>query len=195
MIEKFILAGTVMFTLVVLIVIARAIVARQSILGKPSVPIPFFILGKSLGFICVLFLPLRALNVGIGRIYSPLLAIDIVALFIMFAGIFIVILSAIQLNRNLIFGLSTSDSHGLQTKGIFSVSRHPFYMGFLLVVVSSCLLMPNVVNIISFIVAWTIHQFIMINEEKHLQKIYGSEYEQYLNRVNRYLTLPPLRNR
>ncbi|MFH2063941.1 MAG: isoprenylcysteine carboxylmethyltransferase family protein [Pseudomonadota bacterium] len=189
MIEKFTLAGTIVFTLTFLIVIVRAIVARQHFIGQPSVPVPFFVLGKSLAFISVSFLPLRGLNVGIGRVYSPLLAIDIIALFILFAGISIVIISAIQLNQNLIFGLSTSDSHCLQTRGLFSVSRHPFYMGFLLIVVSSCLLMPNVINIISLIVSWIIHHFIMINEEKHLQKLYGFEYKQYANRVNRYLTL------
>ena len=193
MIEKFILAGTIVFTLIVLIVIVRAIVARQSIIGHPSVPLPFFVLGKSLAFICVLFLPLRGLNVAIGRFYNPILAIDIAALFILYTGISILIIAAIQLNRNLIFGLSTSDSHSLQTRGLFSVSRHPFYMGFLIVVVSSSLLMPNVINIISLIVTWIIHHFVMINEEKHLQQQYGSEYKQYANRVNRYITLSAIK--
>lgn len=193
MIEKFIMTGTAVFTLVFLILIIRAIVTKQNIFGQPSVPMPFFVLGKSLGFVCVLFLPLRGLNIGIERVYSPLLAIDIMALFILFAGISIIITTAIQLNRDLVFGLSTSDSHNLQTKGLFSVSRHPFYMGFLLVVVSSCLLMPNILNIVSFIVAWIIHHSIMINEEKHLQQQYGFAYKQYASRVSRYLTISTIK--
>ncbi len=194
MIENLILAGMGIFLLVILTVFVRAVLARRSFIGQPSVSLPFFALGKSLAFICVVFLPLRGLNVSIERIYNPAPAIDSIALFIFFTGLSILVISAIQLNRDLIFGLSTSESHSLKTRGLYSVSRHPFYMGFLLIIASSCLLMPNIINILSFITTWIIHHFIMANEEKHLGQQYGDEYKQYAGRVNRYVAFFRSRN-
>ncbi len=122
------------------------------------------------------------------RLFVPVKIIDIIALAILIIGTVILFLSTIKLNNDLVFGLSSSESHQLQTKGIYSISRHPFYLGFIFILFSSCLFNPHYLNILAFIGAWIIHHFIMIKEEQFLNSQYGEEYRQYAKRVNRYIT-------
>jgi protein-S-isoprenylcysteine O-methyltransferase Ste14 len=77
----------------------------------------------------------------------------------------------------------------LQTKGIYSISRHPFYLGFLFVLFSSCLFIPNLLNIAAFAGTWLIHHFIMIREEEDLVSRYGETYRQYMQEIKRYITI------
>ena len=176
-----------LFTLVGFIV-GRAIIKKQSIIGRPPVPVFFFILAKILVLTCLVFLLLRGLNINTGRLFIKTSYIDLIALLLLITGTVIVFLSTLQLNTDLIFGLSSSDKHKLQTKGIYAFSRHPFYAGFLFILFSSCLLNPHFLNIIAFAGAWLIHHFIMIGEEEFLTSQYGEEYKSYAKNVNRYIT-------
>ncbi len=112
---------------------------------------------------------------------------DVIALAFLIAGTVILILATFKLNKDLVFGLSSSESHKLQTTGIFSLSRHPFYLGFIFILFSSCLFNPHYLNILAFAGAWIIHHFIMIKEEQFLTSQYGEEYRQYAKRVKRYI--------
>jgi protein-S-isoprenylcysteine O-methyltransferase Ste14 len=122
------------------------------------------------------------------RLFVPNIFIDIIALAFLIIGTVILFLSTIKLNKDLVFGLSSSETHQLQTNGIYSISRHPFYLGFIFILFSSCLFNPHYLNILAFIGAWIIHHFIMIKEEQFLSSQYGEEYRQYIKRVNRYIT-------
>jgi len=176
-----------LFSLVIVIV-SRAIIKKQSIIGRPPVPVFYFILAKLLVLVNLIFLLLKGLNISVYRMFIEVVYIDLCALALLIIGTIIVFLSTIQLNNDLVFGLSSSDNHKLQTKGIYSISRHPFYLGFLFILFSSCLLTPHFINIISFIGAWLIHHFIIIKEEEYLSSQYGDEYRQYAKNVNRYIT-------
>ena len=169
-------------------VIIRAIINKQQIIGRPPVPVLFFILAKILVVVNLTFLLLRGLNISVFRIFAIWGFIDIIALAFLITGTIILFLSTFKLKSDLVFGLSSSDKHKLQTKGIYSLSRHPFYLGFIFILFSSCLLVPHYLNILAFLGAWVIHHFIMIKEEEFLSKQYGEEYTQYTNKVKRYIT-------
>ncbi|MCX6284003.1 MAG: isoprenylcysteine carboxylmethyltransferase family protein [Bacteroidetes bacterium] len=188
MVETIVLIIFFLLISLVLAIVGRAIVTKQSIIGRPPVPSFYFILAKILVLVNLIFLLLRGLNISGDRMFIKVVYIDWFAVSLLIIGTVILFISTIQLNTDLIFGLSSSESHKLQTKGIFSISRHPFYLGFLLILFSSCLLTPHFINIISFIGAWFIHHFIMIKEEEYLTSQYGDEYRQYAQKVNRYLT-------
>jgi protein-S-isoprenylcysteine O-methyltransferase Ste14 len=171
------------------IVFGRAIVMKKEIFGRPPVPVLFFVLAKGLVVVNLTFLFLRGLKVTVPLLFLPNLFLEVISLILAFLGTAIIILTAIQLNNDLIFGLSSSGAHRLQTRGVFSLSRHPFYLGFLFVLFSSCLFTPHIINIIAFAGAWLIHHFIMIKEEEFLIAQYGEEYRQYAGKVKRYITL------
>lgn len=189
MIEIIVLILFFLLFSMVIVIVGRSVIKKQSIIGRPPVPGLFFILAKILVLVNLLFLFLRGLNVSVDRIFARVAFVDLFALVLLITGTTIVFLSTFQLNNDLVFGLSSSDDHKLQTKGIYSVSRHPFYLGFLFILFSSCLLTPHIINFISFTGAWIIHHFIMIKEEEYLTMQYGEEYRQYAKKVKRYINV------
>jgi protein-S-isoprenylcysteine O-methyltransferase Ste14 len=187
MIEKLVLVIALLIILMIIAIIGRAIIQKQSIFGRPPIPVFFFILAKILVVINLVFLLMKGLGIDVNALFKPGLVVHVIALASLITGATLLFLSTIQLNKDLIFGLSSSDKHKLQTRGIFSLSRHPFYLGFLFVLFSSCLFNPNIINILSFAIAWLIHHFIMIKEEEFLIQQYGNEYKAYAKRVRRYI--------
>ena len=186
--ETYILVTTCIILLLLLFVVAKALFTETKIIGKPPVNVYLFLLAKICFVISLGFLVFKAFNIPVSGLKLPVF-FDYLGVFLLTCGLIIVIFATYSLGRDLIFGLSESESHSLQTTGIFKFSRHPFYIGFLLILFSSCLLTFNVINILSFIVTWIIHHQIMIKEEEYLSVKYGSEYLKYKEKVNRYITL------
>jgi protein-S-isoprenylcysteine O-methyltransferase Ste14 len=189
MIETIVLVISLMLILLLAFIIGRAVFKKQKIIGRPPIPVFYFLLGKMLVVVNLTFLLLKGLNIAVYRIFVPNLIIDIIAIVFLSVGVFILFLSAIEMNKDLIFGLSSSDMHQLHTRGVFRLSRHPFYLGFIFILFSSCLFNPNLINIGAFAGAWFIHHLIMINEEQFLLIQYGDAYRQYMKKVKRYITL------
>jgi protein-S-isoprenylcysteine O-methyltransferase Ste14 len=189
MISTIVLIISLLLILLITAVVGRAIVKKQQIIGRPPIPLVYFLLAKILVLVNLIFLLLKGLNINVYRIFMPNVFIDVIALAFLIIGTVVLFLSTFKLNNDLVFGLSSSENHQLQTNGIYSVSRHPFYLGFLFILFSSCLFNPHYINILAFLGAWIIHHFIMIKEEQFLSSQYDEEYRQYAKRVNRYITL------
>jgi protein-S-isoprenylcysteine O-methyltransferase Ste14 len=189
MIATTVLMISLLLILLITSIIVRAIITKQQIIGRPPIPVAYFLLAKILVFVNLIFLLLKGLNITVSGIFVPVGYIDIIALVFLLMGTVILFLSTFRLNKDLVFGLSSSENHKLQTKGIYSISRHPFYLGFIFILFSSCLFNPHYINIPAFLGAWIIHHFIMIKEEQFLSSRYGEEYRQYAKRVKRYITL------
>jgi protein-S-isoprenylcysteine O-methyltransferase Ste14 len=83
--------------------------------------------------------------------------------------------------------LPTSPPRQLITRGLYHLLRNPIYMGAVILLLgfvfwhpaSSILWMP-------VIVAISAHLFVILYEEPHLRKTFGSEYEQYCRSVPRW---------
>jgi len=188
MISNMVLIICLLLICLITAVIGRAIIKKQQIIGRPPIPVVYFLLAKTLVVVNLTFLLLKGLNLNVTNLFVPNDFIDIIALVFLIIGTVILFLSTIKLNKDLVFGLSSSETHKLQTNGIYSISRHPFYLGFIFILFSSSLFNPHFFNILAFIGAWIIHHYIMIREEQFLSSQYGKEYMQYTKRVNRYIT-------
>lgn len=188
MISKLVLIICLLLILTITVVITRAVIKKHQIFGRPPIPVVFFLLAKMLVAVNLTFLLLKGLNIKVDGLFDSIPFIDAIALAFLITGTVILFLSTFKLNKDLVFGLSSSENHQLQTNGIYSVSRHPFYLGFILILFSSCLFNPHYLNILSFAGAWIIHHFIMIKEEQFLAARYGDEYIQYTKRVKRYVS-------
>ena len=188
MIETIVLIVSILLILLVAFIVTRAVIQKHQIIGSPPIHAALFLLAKILVLINLTFLLLKGINVKVYRIFKPDEYIDIIALLFLIIGAIILFISTFKLNKDLIFGLSSSGDHKLQTTGIYSISRHPFYLGFIFILFSSCLFSPHYINIAAFIGAWIIHHFIMIREEQFLISRYGEEYVDYTKRVKRYIT-------
>ena len=189
MIEIIILIVTSLLFLMVLVMIVESMVKKQQIFGRPSIPIVFFSMAKICPLLILLFLLLNGLHIQIPTIFVFPEVVDYIALILLFLGLILAELTSFKLKKDLVFGLSDSKSHQLQTKGVYSFSRHPFYLGFLLILISSVLFVPNIFNIILLAISWILHHLIMIKEEEFLTSKYGDEYKEYSKKVNRYITI------
>jgi protein-S-isoprenylcysteine O-methyltransferase Ste14 len=188
MISTLVLIFSFLLVFSITAVIGRSIITKQQIIGRPPIPVFFFILAKMLVVVNLTFLLLKGLNIHVTRVFVPDEFVDLIALAFLIIGTVILFLATFKLNKDLVFGLPSSESHTLQTTGIFSISRHPFYMGFIFILFSSCLFNPHYINILAFTGAWIIHHFIMIKEEQFLVSQYSEEYRQYTKRVRRYIS-------
>jgi protein-S-isoprenylcysteine O-methyltransferase Ste14 len=189
MTEVLILLFSIILVILVIFTVVKAIVKKQQILGKPAIPAVFFITAKLSAFAVLFFLFFRAFGISVSTLFRLPAFADYIALLFLIAGTILILFTSIRLKDGLIFGLSGSKNHKVQTKGIYRISRHPFYLGFLFVLFSSVLFVPNLINIVLFVLAWILHHFIMISEEKHLSGLYGEEYVNYIKNVRRYLNI------
>lgn len=75
----------------------------------------------------------------------------------------------------------------LITDGIYKWSRNPAFVGFDLLYVSVCLMFFNVPLLIVSVWAAVILHLQILQEEEHMFKMFGEEYEEYKKHTLRYL--------
>ena len=83
-------------------------------------------------------------------------------------------------------GLPTG-KHELRTGGIYRISRNPMYASFIFLNTATFLFLPSVLLLVVMLYGMLVHHFIILGEEKFLEKEFGEEYLKYKARVPRYL--------
>lgn len=127
--------------------------------------------------------------------YVPLLRLDepwfsYPGYLLIVAGLSLDVIGAIQFRRarTTINPLRPEKSSSVVTSGVYRFSRNPMYLGmltvlcgvaFLLKAISGFLLLPVFVLLIN--------RLQIMPEEKALKKLFGDSYQQYLNRVRRWV--------
>ncbi len=74
----------------------------------------------------------------------------------------------------------------LITNGIYKWSRNPAFVGFDLLYASICLMFFNIPLLLVSIWAAVMLHLQIIQEEEHMQKMFGKEYEEYKKHTLRY---------
>ena len=104
-----------------------------------------------------------------------------------FGALVFLLLSLIAFGRSFRVGIDTEHPDELVTSGIFSISRNPIYVGFLLMLLGQFLVFPNWVLLIYLLGGfWLINRQI-VREEAFLREHYGQVYVDYCGHVRRYL--------
>lgn len=76
----------------------------------------------------------------------------------------------------------------LQTTGIYKISRNPMYIGLLFIYVGIAIIKGNWWTFILIpFVLYIVTRFVIINEEKYLERAFGQEYLNYKIKVRRWL--------
>ncbi len=75
----------------------------------------------------------------------------------------------------------------LMTSGIYRFCRNPAYMGTHLSFLGIFLVLPSLVYLIGFCIFVVYQHFRILQEERFLREAFGAEYEEYCQRVGRYL--------
>ena len=76
----------------------------------------------------------------------------------------------------------------LVVRGLYRYTRNPMYVGVLTVILGWAVLFQTAALVLyALIVGACFHLFIVLYEERHLQKEFGGEYDDYRSRVGRWL--------
>ena len=84
-------------------------------------------------------------------------------------------------------GLDEDKPDGLVTMGAFSISRNPLYLAFFMILSGVFLIFPTWIFFAYFVAGlWLIDRQVC-REENSLRHIFGKEYDDYCERVRRYI--------
>jgi len=193
------------FPLISFIVLVLMIAGRIIFLKKKKVPVntktkknailnfllyPIFLL-----LFLLLIFELTKQTVQISLVIMPnLISNNLVdSFFLKIFGTLLIIVSLIcmgftlwNFNKSLRLGTNSNNLGKLITKGIFAITRNPFFVSIALYFVGIALVISNLFFVgIALSTIISIHFFIL-KEEKFMRKNYGKEYENYVKKVKRY---------
>ncbi|MCX6251498.1 MAG: isoprenylcysteine carboxylmethyltransferase family protein [Bacteroidetes bacterium] len=185
-IHGMIILASFVATLVSVFVVA--LITRNKVdnyIGKPTIDKWLFYSSKASMVITWIFLIAKAVDPGLGLWAIPSIISWFATILTVIAS-FILILAFAGLGTSLRVGLPNSDA-ALKTKGIYSISRNPIYLGGFILSIASLIYFPNQVNLVFVFYAIFIHHRIILAEEKFLSVRFGQEWEEYTKKVRRYL--------
>ncbi len=157
-----------------------------NIFAIPPIHPVAFITAKLCAFFSCSFIPAGILWPELAW-YSPSAWLKWLTMVPFFFGIVIAIIAMKKLDNDLIIGLPEGSIQSLKTDGIFRFSRNPLYLGFILIILSSCVIAPNPVNFAVSGIAIAFHHMIVLREEDYLLSKLGDEYLAYMQTTRRYL--------
>jgi protein-S-isoprenylcysteine O-methyltransferase Ste14 len=103
------------------------------------------------------------------------------------AGLTLLAWSLVSFGQSFRVGIDTERPDKLITTGIFAFSRNPIYVGFALILLGQFLISSTWL-LLAYLLAgcWLFHRQVL-REEQFLSKHYGDSFENYRQRVRRYL--------
>jgi protein-S-isoprenylcysteine O-methyltransferase Ste14 len=103
------------------------------------------------------------------------------------AGLLLFLSSLVSFGRSFRIGIDAERPDSLITDGIFGFSRNPIYVAFAIILIGEFMIFPNWLTLIDLGAAtWLFHRQVL-REEDYLRGHYGAAYEEYCQRVRRYL--------
>ena len=116
--------------------------------------------------------------------YTVLVKIGWAFLFISLIGVWI---AQSQMAVSWRIGIDEKNKTKLVTKGLFSISRNPIFLGVMIANIGLFLVIPNAFTLlISSLSTISINTQIRL-EEEFLRKEFGVEYEEYIRNVRRWI--------
>lgn len=79
------------------------------------------------------------------------------------------------------------NSKGLNTSGLYSLSRNPMYVAFFLYFLACCILTGSWILFMVLVVFQISVHFLIISEERWCRKQFGDAYNDYFEKVRRYI--------
>jgi len=164
-----------------------ALFLKKKISQDGEAPINRTLFYTSKWSIAILWGAMALASWGIG--FSPVQvprSLQQIAIVFLCAGFALLYLGRFKLGESFRLGTPKEDT-SLKTDGLFRVSRNPMYMGVYATIVAASLYTGNPVVILlgAFVVA--VHHAIVLEEEKHMHRVFSREYPEYCSRVRRYV--------
>lgn len=104
-------------------------------------------------------------------------------------GVGIFYLAIIFMKNSWRVGIDKNTKTTLITSGIYKFSRNPAFLGFDFMFVGLFATYYNIFTLIIMVANITSFHLLILQEEKHLQAMFGDEYTKYKRRVPRYFLI------
>lgn len=164
----------------------------RAAMGKPTISPVLFFSGKFLLFgVWALFGVIAIFPEY--RIFVPFLIQDFTPeVQKLLAAVFLIPANLIIVPAYLSMGMITniglpSGKHELRTGGIYRLSRNPMYASFIFLNTATFLFLPSILLLAVMLYGMVVHHFIILGEEKFLEKEFGDEYRKYKDKTPRYI--------
>ena len=190
MIEKIYLGLILVFFIIAFAIrnIKTFLSTKQSITGK-SIKLTISIFISTFIYLLILLRliilePKWVLEIELLK-YSLLKAIGFVFIFV---GFVIGILALVAMKNSWRVGIKYDQKTNLVTKGIYKISRNPYFLSYDILIFGYILIFPSIILIVLYLILIVVFHKMILEEEEYLQKIHNTKYIDYKKRVNRYLT-------
>lgn len=160
-------------------------------LGKPAIHPLLFFTGKFLLFFVWALFCFTAVFPQFRPIVPCQIQSDISEIQKIIACIVLIPANLIIVPAYLKMGLIThigipEGKHELRTGGIYKLSRNPMYASFIFLNTATFLFLPSILLLVVMVYGMVVHHFIILAEEKYLEREFGDKYHEYKSRVARY---------
>lgn len=106
---------------------------------------------------------------------------------LLFGSLIMVWVAQSHMRNSWRIGIDTENSTKLVTKGFFSISRNPIFLGVMVANVGLFLVLPNAFTLLIISLSITSINTQIRLEEEFLTKAFGDEYKTYCRKVRRWL--------
>lgn len=125
------------------------------------------------------------------RIQTPLLMecawMEWVGLLSCILGLGLFLWGLISFGKSFRVGIDDEHPDELITTGAFAISRNPLYVAFIMELTGFFCIFPNVIFLIAILGGFWLFRRQILREEKFLKSYYGKAFEEYCQKVRRYL--------
>ncbi len=120
-------------------------------------------------------------SVSSGSIFTT-----VVGSVLLLASLIIAASALVEMKDSWRVGVKEDDDSVLITSGVYAISRNPFFLSYFTLFLAYMVLIPSPLIIVTALSAIISVHFMVTVEERHLLKMFGDEYYDYMKRVPRY---------
>ncbi|EGV36776.1 methyltransferase family protein [Neisseria weaveri] len=104
-----------------------------------------------------------------------------------------IVVSQYQMGDSWRIGIDRDSMSELVTRGVFSLSRNPIFLGMIMTMAGLFLILPNALSFCLAVVAYVLIQIQIRLEEAFLEERYGGQYRSYQALTPRLVVMPGCR--
>lgn len=177
-----------------LIILSKKNNIKANVFGKGKKPKETLIIEKSLRAVTFIGIGIWIVDACFAKfadkwfilVYESAI-IRYLGLAITFIGVLFFILAMVFMKTSWRVGVDNSTKTELITFGVYKFSRNPAFVGMDLMFIGTAFTFTNLITIaITFLIVVALHLQIK-QEEKHMKKMFGTDYTEYAVKTPRYL--------
>jgi protein-S-isoprenylcysteine O-methyltransferase Ste14 len=92
-----------------------------------------------------------------------------------------------QMGQDWRIGIDVKHKTSLVTRGLYTTSRHPIYLGFIVITIGLFFAVPNVVSLVCAVLLTVVLSIEARLEEQFLLSRHGDIYREYLAHTRRWI--------